>query len=675
MENFIGLKRLNLLLFSEENMLRSIYLDNFFKFSATQTVTFGENESPYIFVGENGSGKTALIEGIKQCLKSTSSAARSAVLDKNKLALFICKYDTRKCPDLKSPWMFTGVMVDHEGVNSTYYKFVSKKYEFLIDRYESDKEGSDQTTFCQRQINKDADYFSKVLEKDIQTFITVVLGFQHGYENVPDKTKSEVDKRLQLLNKYVVFTFPSRSIGPLQWSKSIKVESDRRDNYLEAADRAEIVKYFLTHQDEFDIAAENEIFKELTERIDLKFELSTDDDKVIVLSTSEGKSLPGDDYALLNLPEGILEAKHFSILMSNRSFRTICLEEPARGMHPQMTGRMLALIQRESEKKTVILSTHNTCFVNAMTIPRLVIFKQKPQVGHDGLTSEIISGDVIAKLEIQKPQARNHHGGPSMKTLRTLTRDHLADLIFAKRVLFCEGDSDLLFLTALKEKIIKGSPGIKHVLQLITNYDILESLQKVCATLQIIPLYDWSFAELMNIVCAKLMIEEHFFVCDKYAIMEDEDNGLKVNEWMGKTYAELQKTFKPDKEESWIEVRDILKKECQCFAWRDGTIEDMVISLLRSGTAVSASEDETYDQRVSWLEKSAAIRALRHENVELPLSGWKTPSRQREDKDKKLFLPSRVTHENILKSTEVILEACDKKSDDLVQFILFLLNL
>ena len=655
-------------------MLRNVYIDNFFKFSTTQTVTFTENESPYILVGENGSGKTTIVEGIRTCLKSTGRTITSAVLDKKKLALFICKYDTRKCPDLKSPWMFTGIMMDPEGDIPAYYKFVSKKYEFLIDRYQSQTDSKNQATCYQRQINKDADYFFKVLEKDIQTFITVVLGFQHGYESVAEDTKSEVEKRLQILDKYVVFTFPSRSIGPLQWSKSTKLESERRDNYVEAADRAEIVKYFLNHAEEFDLTAEEEIFKELTERNDIKFQLSTDE-KVIVFSTNEENPLPGDDFALLKLPEGILEAKHFSILMSSKYFRTICLEEPARGMHPQIVGRMLALIQRESDQKIVLLSTHNTCFVNAMTIPRLVIFKQKKPSGQEGIASEIISGDVIAKLETPKLPTKNHHGGPSMKTLRMLTRDHLADLIFAKRVLFCEGDSDLLFLTALKEKIIKGSPGIKHVLQLITNYDILESLQRACAPLQIIPLYDWSYAELMNIVCEKLMIEDHFFVCDKYAIMEDEDKGLKVNEWMGKSYVELQKSYKAEKEESWIEVRDILKKDFKCFAWRDGTIEDMVISLLRSGTAVSASEDETYDQRVSWLEKSAAIRALRHENVELPLSGWKTPSRQKEDKDKKLFLSARVTQENILKSTEVILEACDKKSDDLVQFILFLLNM
>ena len=44
--------------------------------------------------------------------------------------------------------------------------------------------------------------------------------------------------------------------------------------------------------------------------------------------------------------------------------------------------------------------------------------------------------------------------------------------IFAKRILFCEGDSDFLFLTALKEFIMKRSQGIQQVLQLIHERNV-----------------------------------------------------------------------------------------------------------------------------------------------------------------------------------------------------------
>lgn len=73
-----------------------------------------------------------------------------------------------------------------------------------------------------------------------------------------------------------------------------------------------------------------------------------------------------------------------------------------------------------------------------------------------------------------------------MKTSRILSQDHLPDLIFAKRILFCEGDLDYLFLSALKGLVMKESPGIKHALGLIQKSDILlDVLQKIFVSFQI----------------------------------------------------------------------------------------------------------------------------------------------------------------------------------------------
>lgn len=44
---------------------------------------------------------------------------------------------------------------------------------------------------------------------------------------------------------------------------------------------------------------------------------------------------------------GIVEAKQFSLLMAEEQFQTICLEEPDRGMHPQMIERMKIQLYRE----------------------------------------------------------------------------------------------------------------------------------------------------------------------------------------------------------------------------------------------------------------------------------------------------------------------------------------
>lgn len=61
--------------------------------------------------------------------------------------------------------------------------------------------------------------------------------------------------------------------------------------------------------------------------------------------------------------------------------------------------------------------------------------------------------------------------------------------------------------------------------------------------------------------------------------------------------------------------------------------------------------------------------------MKLPYDRWKKPRRQRKDKENKLYLQPEVTSENVEKSVEIFLSACDSDPDDLIQFLQFLLNM
>lgn len=672
-------------------MLRRIFLENFVEFKQKQTITFEENGSPNIFVGENGSGKSSLLEGIRRCLSSATSTTRSSVYDDKKSSYFVCMYDTSKCSEvaIKSACLFTGILKTADG---NYYKFLSTPSELFIHKYS--------TTSTQSEFQSINTELARQMNADLQTnklYPDRITNNTFLELSDPPRQDSNVDERLKLLETYVVLTLPLRSIGPLQWSRSIRIAENKRDeNYLEASQRSEIIMYFLGHQNDFDVKKENEYFTGLIGRADIEFCL--DDQQSILVKSSQTK-LPGGKFALLKMPEGILEAKYFSILMASKTFQTVIVEEPERGMHPQMIERMLALIQKESSTKMIVITTHNPCFVKPSTISHLTIFKRlRPQTGDstNKKCTEIIPDLSHIFREDKNKPTQNISDQPGMKTLRLLTRDHLTEFIFAQRILFCEGDSDFLLLTALKELIMKLSLGTYRVLQLIfkksdfgpVHLDIITSLQKVLVSIQIINMNGWNNASKMHRLCKGLKVDDHFFVCDKDSIVENE-RMKKDNRWMNKykdietafnekqqnPQSDQQSSLEMTRQELWKDARDKLRKDCKCFPWRDGTIEDMAISLLRTETKRSDAGNMT---EVGWTEKREVIDALKQEYVAFPIHRWqerREKERKKEEESEKLFLSKEVKQINIIRSVEIFLNACDKESDDLVQFVKFLFQM
>lgn len=73
----------------------------------------------------------------------------------------------------------------------------------------------------------------------------------------------------------------------------------------------------------------------------------------------------------------------------------------------------------------------------------------------------------------------------------------------------------------------------------------------------------------MHKVCEKLKTDEHYFVCDKDAIVHDNDVELKDNRWLGKKNTDKKYD---------TEVRKRILEGCKVFFWRHGTIKDMAIS-------------------------------------------------------------------------------------------------
>lgn len=186
-------------------------------------------------------------------------------------------------------------------------------------------------------------------------------------------------------------------------------------------------------------------------------------------------------FSLLKTSLGIIEAKQFSLLMTHKSFETICLEEPDSGMHPHMIVRMIEVLHQESRKKTIIVATHNPYLLDSRSIDNTFIFFKK---GIDSFVKNIgaldESGIVRKIIEVED----------------------LKRLLFSSHVLFVEGKSDKIVLQSIFTHIFLSKRKTPDML----SYEIIQMGGKDSQCLLT------KFCERINI--------EHCFILDKDAYIK-----------------------------------------------------------------------------------------------------------------------------------------------------------
>lgn len=110
------------------------------------------------------------------------------------------------------------------------------------------------------------------------------------------------------------------------------------------------------------------------------------------------------------------------MLLAQNDIKTLCLEDPDRGMHPQMIERLKTVLYKSARSKTIIVVTHSPYFVDTITIHRTHVFIRNRL--HEPYVCSILNvGD---NSDLSKVS--------SIETLRTL--------LFATKVLLVEGPTD-----------------------------------------------------------------------------------------------------------------------------------------------------------------------------------------------------------------------------------------
>lgn len=523
-------------------MLKTIALKNFVRFknktvisldvstrrqggnSNAQVGPISGTRSNYlnIFVGANFSGKSTVLELIRRCMTEDINASVSSSAVEGQVAYAFCEFDMDS-----SQKIIAGIIKDRDA-NKVYKIIFSSKERDTFIVY------SPPLNPCSLYKCQNSNDIQKVLTEEGEIDpILERINTAHQKDTKVLKEDFESTRALwdSITDKYVT-TFPLRGIGSIQWSKSKKIIKDRTENYKAAYKRAEIISDLLSEENKKFINAKEEkkIFKYLTDSED--FEFQKRDDMIEV--KHNGKPFP-----LLKISEGIFEAKSTSLLLAHTQFKTLCLEDPDRGMHPQMIERLKSVLYRIGFKKTIIVVTHSPYFIDSTTIDNTHMFfrtKDEPSVCsvlNIGQSEELSK---VADIEIKRT------------------------VLFATRVLLVEGATDREVVQGILTENEESKEDFTYIStnQIISvgGKDNVARVQRFCACI--------------NLPCLCLL--------DLDAAVKFNINPIQKFKGFNEDFLKMyQETFVRTKEELWQFLKE-LETQLKVFIWRDGALEDAILS-------------------------------------------------------------------------------------------------
>ncbi|CAG2244606.1 unnamed protein product [Mytilus edulis] len=252
---------------------------NFIHFKEFQLLTF-ENGS-HFFIGANSSGKTSALEIIRRCMSSDINTSISSSYDENKNAYAFCKFDVPSSTRIEN---FKNISSVYSGVVKTtdksYVKIIclkKQKFQRSVIKVIAHTIGDNDKLTEIYQVTTNAETSKKLTEilTSIfsssttnnqtyfeQNFIKIILGSGEKLPSITDEeikrywTEGNITVRkfkknlacmqfLKDIESTYVATMAMRAIGPLQWTKSDKIQN-KDENYRETCEKAEILKELMT---------------------------------------------------------------------------------------------------------------------------------------------------------------------------------------------------------------------------------------------------------------------------------------------------------------------------------------------------------------------------------------------------------------------------------------------
>lgn len=404
-------------------MLKSIVLKNFVHFKDKTVIALYNSQKEQteeeltkaplhsnglnIFVGANFCGKSTVIELIRRCMSDEINVSVTRSWDETKVAYAFCQFEMPQHGEIIS-----GIIKSPE--NDKMYKvFIYENRTLLRLKMQDSK-----TTFtCSFENAEDKQTIQSILNKNDDETKYDVVGLFLKNKELRRKESSSNEPNWKSLEEKFIATFPLRGIGSVQWTRSKKIgKKHKARNYKMASERAEILSTLLSrehYRKYINEQDETRIFNFLTYPEVFKFEKVRGEIKV---------QHNGPQFDLLKTSEGIIEAKVASLLLAHKDIRTLCLEEPDRGMHPQMIERLKSVLYESARHKTIIVVTHSPYFIDSLTINKTRVF----------IRNRLFDPYVCSVLNV----------GDNYDLSRVADIETLRVLLFATKVLLVEGASD-----------------------------------------------------------------------------------------------------------------------------------------------------------------------------------------------------------------------------------------
>lgn len=537
-------------------MLKTIALENFVHFKDKIVIDFDTNKKQgvhatkqvtadcnalNIFVGANFCGKSTVLELIRRCMTDEINVSVTNSYDKNSVAYVFCHFNL-------SPYdeVISGII--KEPMTDVMYKvfiYTDENRTFLRSK------SSERIQTFNGLVHKDEMKAIRSISEskgvsDITHIIDIITFSEPGEDCLP------VEPSWKTIEDKYVSTLPLRGIGTVQWTRSEKIKKEHKEsNYKMACERAEVISTLLSedHRDEIDEVLERDIFQFIT--YPERFEFIKEKDGLFYVQHNKSEF----PFPLLKTSEGILEAKLTSLLLAHKNIQTLCLEDPDRGMHPQMIERLRTVLYREAYKKAIIVVTHSPYLIDTITIDKTYVFFRKKTTTN---SYECFVKNAGKNKELSKVS--------DIETLRTL--------LFATKVLLVEGPTDREIVqgifTQYKCKLLER--------RLIENNDI--------TTYQIIPVGGCentkkvqSFCNFINLPCLCLWDLDKVVKFDKETcqIQDFLEIGKVNRDKLKAIYFDKPLSLLIDCDEDFETITTSLEQQ-KMFVWRHGAVEDAILS-------------------------------------------------------------------------------------------------
>lgn len=568
-------------------MLRGMVFENFVHFEKRFVLDFSKKENgPNIFVGASSTGKTAVLELIRRCMDRKINSSLTNRFNESETAWVFCEFGLEN--GKYGPTVISGMIVDGTQPlpgNDT-GSIENDEDEECVPKVKGDHKDTMFhkviTYFCESKII----FFSKTylkkpdgkivdLNKNLTFGQDILLGLVYGQTNednlVSDGIKElfnckfaeTVSKKIRQrqnnndtydrypkvweeLQSRFVGVLSMRGLGTFQWTKSLLIDDKFKSvNYEGTCAQAEIITELIGSED-IDERKEKEIFEFLTRPNEFLFkkELNSTTNVNEIFVEHQTKRFP-----LLKTSVGIVEAKQFSLLMAHKSFQTICLEEPDRGMHPQMIERMKMELYRkdQSKSKTIIIVTHSPYLIDSFSLENTFIF------------FSIEERDKKASYVKNVSNLRN-----SIKTLKIIANEDLKKILFSTKVLVVEGKTDKTILHAVFRHCFKDAKEYSQIMShQIISMEGKEFKDAIC-----------EFCTQINVKCRLLL--------DRDAFIDVDGNGI-ITKFKYKNEIYVDYVNKPitnflNDSDGFQKFSDELKKNKKAFIWKNGDLEDFLLS-------------------------------------------------------------------------------------------------